>query len=209
LAGDWGTTCSETSEWWDTGGAAAGAALFAARQRGQSCAGRSLAAAGADSAGAPNEQACSAAACTRGCTTACSNSKSASQAFVRFTYFSIIEYWCGRTLFSVIARTSVRAQLREPDWCRDVAQCSTICGNAGFDCRQQYDNRPIFISINIAKARPGADNRRVVLSFSRISYSLLARCAEHDCIQKLNRIECKSGAVCKTTTGTNSAARSP
>lgn len=25
----------------------------------------------------------------------------------------------------------------QPDRCRDVAQCSTICGNSGFDCRQQ------------------------------------------------------------------------
>lgn len=105
LAGDWGTTCSETSEWWDRVGAAAGAALFAARQSGQSCAGRSFAVAGADSAGAPNEQAWSAAACTRGCTTACSNSKSASQAFVRFTNVSIVEFRCGRTRFSVIALT--------------------------------------------------------------------------------------------------------
>jgi len=141
LTGDWGTTCSETSEWWDTVGAAAGAALFAARQRGQSCAGRSLAAAGAENVGAPYALARSGTSCRKGCTTACSNSKSASQAFVRFTYLSIMEYRCGRTRFSVIARTSVRAQLRQPDRCRDVAQCSTICGNSGFDCRQQAEAR--------------------------------------------------------------------
>jgi len=161
LAGDWGTTCSETSEWWDTEGAAAGATLFAARQRGQSCAGRPLAAAGAENVGAPYALARSGTSCRKGCTTACSNSKSASQAFVRFTYFSIVEYWCGRTLFSVIALTSVRDQLREQDWCRDVAPCSTICGNSGFDCRQQAESlidrfkpaqRPVFRALGVWSA---------------------------------------------------------
>ena len=61
--------------------------------------------AGADSAGSPNEQACSAAACTKGCTTAFSNSKIASQAFVRRTYYSVLEYGGRQIRFSVIALT--------------------------------------------------------------------------------------------------------
>ena len=48
------------------------------------------------------------AACTKGCTTAFSNSKIASQAFVRFTHNTFTEYGRGRIRCSVIVLTWVR-----------------------------------------------------------------------------------------------------
>jgi len=63
--------------------------LFAVRQSWQSWHGAYFLTAGADSVGEPAAVARSGAVCTRGCTTACRNSKSASQALILFTHSSI------------------------------------------------------------------------------------------------------------------------